>query len=297
MYDCIIIGAGIAGMTASIYLKRANKKVLIIEKETIGGQIASSPLVSNYPGFINISGPELVSNIYDQVVHLDIPLEIEEVQSIVDGKIKKVITDYNTYETKTIIIATGAKYRRLNLPNEDNLIGNGIHFCVTCDGAFYKNKTVAVIGGGNTALINALALSDICSKVYLIQNLKELTGEIVLQEKIKEKDNIEVLTNSTVKELIGEENLEYIIIEKDKTLEKLKLDGMFISIGLVPQNEIFKDIIKLDKNNYINSNDCKTNIDGIFVSGDCRTKEYRQLTTASSDGTISALHVIDYLNR
>ena len=297
MYDCIIIGAGIAGMTASIYLKRANKKVLIIEKETIGGQIASSPLVSNYPGFTNISGPELVSNIYDQVVNLDIPLEIEEVKSIVDGKVKKVITDYNTYETKTIIIATGAKYRRLNLPNEEILIGNGIHFCVTCDGAFYKNKTVAVIGGGNTALINALALSDICNTVYLVQNLKDLTGEIVLQEKIKAKENIKVLTSSVVKKINGEEALESITIEKENNEETLKLHGMFISIGLVPQNEIFKDIIKLDKNNYISSVDCKTNINGIFVSGDCRTKEFRQLTTASSDGTISALYVIDYLNR
>ncbi len=296
MYDCIIIGAGISGMTAAIYLKRAGKKVLVLEKETIGGQISSSLMVSNYPGFICISGPELISNIYDQLVNLDIPLEIEEVKSITTDKIKKVATDYNTYETKTIIISTGARYRLLNLPNEENLIGNGIHFCVACDGAFYKDKDVAVVGGGNTALVNALSLSDICKTVYIVQNLEKLTGEIALQEKIKEKDNIIVLTSSIVKKINGEESLESVTIEKEKSEEELKLDGMFISIGLVPQNEIFKDIIKLDENNYIDSNDCNTNVEGIFTAGDCRTKKFRQLTTASGDGTTSALLAIDYLN-
>ena len=311
MYDCIIIGAGISGMTAAIYLKRAGKKVLVLEKETIGGQISSSLMVSNYPGFVSISGPELISNIYDQLVNLDIPLEIEEVKSITTDKIKKVVTDYNTYETKTIIISTGARYRLLKLPNEENLIGNGIHFCVACDGAFYKEKDVAVVGGGNTALVNALSLSDICKTVYIIQNLdtgdtkmvqsqiqnlEQLTGEIALQEKIKEKDNIVVLTSSIVKKINGEGSLESVIIENEKIEEELKLDGMFISIGLVPQNEIFKDIIKLDENNYIDSNDCNTNVEGIFTAGDCRTKKFRQLTTASGDGTIAALLAIDYLN-
>ena len=296
MYDCIIIGAGISGMTAAIYLKRAGKKVLVLEKETIGGQISSSLMVSNYPGFVSISGPELISNIYDQLVNLDIPLEIEEVKSITTDKIKKVVIDYNTYETKTIIISTGARYRLLKLPNEENLIGNGIHFCVACDGAFYKEKDVAVVGGGNTALVNALSLSDICKTVYIIQNLEQLTGEIALQEKIKEKDNIVVLTSSIVKKINGEGSLESVIIENEKIEEELKLDGMFISIGLVPQNEIFKDIIKLDENNYIDSNDCNTNVEGIFTAGDCRTKKFRQLTTASGDGTTAALLAIDYLN-
>lgn len=284
-------------MTCAIYLKRANKKVLVIEKETIGGQIASSPLVSNYPGYTSISGPELTSNIYDQLINLDIPLEIEEVKQITGDDIKKVITDYNTYETKTIVIATGARYRKLNLPNEEELIGNGIHFCVTCDGAFYKNKDVAVVGGGNTALINALSLSDICKTVYLVQNLDRLTGEYALQEKIKEKSNIKILTNSFVKSLPKEEPLKSIIIEKDNKEDELKIDGMFISIGLVPQNEIFKGLIELDENNYIASNDCKTNVPGIFVAGDCRFKKFRQLTTAASDGTVAALLAIEYLNR
>lgn len=297
MYDCIVIGAGIAGMTASIYLKRANKKVLLIEKETIGGQIASSLLVSNYPGFKNISGPSLVSNIYDQILDLDIPLEIEEVKEIVDGKLKKVITNYNTYETKTIIIATGAKYRNLNILSEEKFIGNGIHFCVACDGAFYKDKVVAVIGGGSSALVNAISLSDICKTVYLIQNLNNLTGEVVLQEKLKEKNNVIILTNSFVKKIIGENKIEKISIETKDGVKDIIIDGMFISIGFVPQNEIFKNLITLDSNNYILSDDCTTNIEGIFVSGDCRTKEYRQLTTASSDGTVAALKVIDYLSK
>ncbi len=297
MYDTIIIGCGPSGMTAAIYLARANKKVLILEKETIGGQIASSPLVENYPGYISISGSELANNLYDQVTNLGVNIELEEVLEIKEGNIKTVVTTDNTYETKSIIIATGAKYRLLGLDNEINLIGNGIHFCVSCDGAFYKDRTVAVIGGGNSAIINAITLSDICKKVYIIQNLDELTAEFSLIEKLKSKNNVEIITSSVVTKIIGEDTLESITI-KNKELEKnIKIDGMFISIGLVPQNDIFKKFIKLDKYNYINSNDCNTNIEGIFVSGDCRTKQYRQLTTATSDGTTSALLTLNYLDK
>ena len=292
MYDAIIIGCGPAGMTSAIYLARQNKKVLILEKETIGGQISSSPLVENYPGFIAISGSELSNNMFDQVMNLGVDFELEEVVKIEDGKIKKVITTDNTYETKTVIIATGCKYRLLGLDNEVDLIGKGIHFCVSCDGAFYKDKIVAVIGGGNSAVINALSLSEICKKVYVIQNLDDLTSEKNLADKLREKQNVEIIVSSVVSKINGEDSLESIEINNDKTIN---LDGMFISIGMVPQNSFVKDLIKLDKYNYVDSIDCKTNIEGVFVAGDLRTKPYRQVTTAVNDGTIAANLVIDYL--
>lgn len=292
MYDAIIIGCGPAGMTSAIYLARQNKKVLILEKETIGGQISSSPLVENYPGYIAISGSELSNNMFDQVMNLGVDFELEEVVKIEDGDIKKVVTTDNTYETKTVIIATGCKYRLLGLDNEVNLIGKGIHFCVSCDGAFYKDKTVAVIGGGNSAVINALSLSEICKKVYVIQNLDDLTSEKNLADKLKNKNNVEIIVSSVVSKINGEDSLESIEINNDKTI---KLDGMFISIGMVPQNSFVKDLIKLDKYNYVDSIDCKTNIEGVFVAGDLRTKPYRQVTTAVNDGTIAANLVIDYL--
>lgn len=292
MYDAIIIGCGPAGMTSAIYLARQNKKVLILEKETIGGQISSSPLVENYPGFIAISGSELSNNMFDQVMNLGVDFELEEVIKIEDGKTKKVITTDNTYETKTIIIATGCKYRLLGLDNEVNLIGNGIHFCVSCDGAFYKDKTVAVIGGGNSAVINALTLSEICKKVYVIQNLDDLTSEKNLADKLRTKENVEIIVSSVVSKINGKDSLESIELNNDKTI---KLDGMFISIGMVPQNSFVKELIKLDKYNYVDSIDCKTNIPGIFVAGDLRTKPFRQVTTAVNDGTIAANLVIDYL--
>ena len=292
MYDAIIIGCGPAGMTSAIYLARQNKKVLILEKETIGGQISSSPLVENYPGFKAISGSELSNNMFDQVMNLGVDFELEEVVEIKDGEVKKVITTDNTYETKTVIIATGCKYRLLGLENEVNLIGKGIHFCVSCDGAFYKDKIVAVIGGGNSAVINAISLSEICKKVYVIQNLDDLSSEKNLADKLRNKNNVEIITSSKVTKINGSDNLESIEINDSKTI---KLDGMFISIGMVPQNSFVKDLIKLDKYNYVDSIDCKTNIDGVFVAGDLRTKPFRQVTTAVNDGTIAANLVIDYL--
>lgn len=292
MYDTIIIGCGPAGMTAAIYLLRQGKKVLILEKETIGGQISSSPLVSNYPGFISISGAELSNNMFEQVTNLGCDFELEEVKKIENGNIKKVITNYNTYEAKTIIIATGCKYRLIGLEGETDLIGKGIHFCVSCDGAFFKDKTVAVIGGGNSAVINALSLSEICKEVIVVQNLEDLTSEKSLALKLKNKDNVSIITNSVVTKLIYDDTLKGIEINNNKTIN---IDGMFISIGMIPQNNFVKDLIKLDKNNYVDSIDCKTNIDGIFVAGDLRTKPYRQVTTAVNDGTIAANLALEYL--
>lgn len=296
MYDIIIVGCGPAGMTAAIYAARANKKVLILEKETIGGQMASAPLIENYPGYASISGSELASNMFDQVIALDVDFELEEVKEIIDGKIKKVITEDNTYETKTIIIATGSKYRLLGLENEINLIGNGIHFCTACDGIFFKDKEVAIIGGGNSAVINALTMADICKKLYVVQNLDYLTAENILVDKLKSKNNVEIITNANVKKIIGDTSLESIIIDVSGKEEELKLDGMFISIGLVPQSELVKKVLKINKYGYIESNNCVTEVPGIFVAGDCRDKSFRQVTISTGDGTTAATEAINYLN-
>ncbi len=296
MYDSIIIGAGPAGMTAAIYLARANKKVLIIEKETIGGQISSSPLVENYPGYEGISGSVLANNMYNQVDKLGVDIELDEVTDIIPGELHMVKTLDNEFKARTVIIATGVKYRLLGLENEIELIGNGIHFCVSCDGAFYKGKHVAVIGGGNTGIINALALADMCEKVYLIQDKDKLTGEKILQDKLKQKVNVEVITNSVVSKIIGDDKLEKIIIKNGKKENEIVVDGMFISIGLMPQSDFLKGIIDLDKFNYAVSFDTKTKINGIFVAGDIRTKPFRQITTAVNDGTTSALYALEYLD-
>ena len=250
MYDVIIIGGGPAGLTAGIYCLRANLKTLILEKETFGGQIASSPLVENYPGFKSITGVELANNLFEQVENLGADIELEEALEIKDGKIKKVITDSNEYETKSIIIATGSKYRLLGLENEESYLGKGISFCTSCDGAFYRNKAVAVIGGGNTAVTNAIYLSNICEKVYLIYRGNKLKCEQKLLEKMKDKENIEVLYNTNVIELDGNSDLDEIKI-KDLNEEKtLKIDGMFISIGMDAQTDIAKNILKFNENNY-----------------------------------------------
>mgnify|MGYP001092824175 FL=1 len=297
MYDIIIIGCGPAGMTAGIYAARANKKVLIIEKETIGGQISSSPLVENYPGYKEISGSELANNMFEQVTALGVDVELDEVKKIEYGKIKKVITLDNVYESKVVIIATGSRYKLLGLKNEDNLISNGIHFCVACDGAFFKDKIVAVIGGGNSAVINAITLSDICKKVYVIQIIDKLTAESTLVEKLKEKENVEIILNAKVTELIGEDNLQVIKVNILNKVREIKLDGMFISIGLIPQSDFVKELLPINKYGYIESNNCVTEKDGIFVAGDCRDKQIRQLTVATSDGTTAALDAIAYLNK
>ena len=297
MYDIIIVGCGPAGMTAAIYAARANKKVLIIEKETIGGQMASSPLIENYPGFTSISGSELANNMYDQVCNLGVDIELEEVTSIVDGETKKVITDCNEYETKTVIIATGSKYRLLGLENEENLIGKGIHFCTACDGIFFKDKIVAVVGGGNSAFINAITLADICKKVYVIQNLEKLTCESILESNLREKNNVEIITSSVVTKLVGEDSLEGIFINTNGNEEEITLDGMFISIGLTPQSEFVNKLLKINKYGYIESKDCVTTVPGIFVAGDCRDKAFRQVTISTSDGTVAATEAINYLNK
>lgn len=297
MYDIIIIGAGIAGLTSAIYSLRANKKVLVLEKKCYGGQIIKSTNVENYPGYSNISGYDLMTNIYNKVIDLGGQIKYEEVIEIT--KDKKVITTKNNYSTKAIIIATGVSEKKLDLTNEKNLIGKGVSYCATCDGNFYRNKNVAVIGSGNSALEDALYLSDICSKIYFIHRREEFRGDNKYVELLKQKDNITIIYNSIITKINGENNLTSIDINNNSTKEEsnLLVDGLFIDIGRAPDNQIFKSLIELNEIGYIISNDCTTNIEGIFVAGDARTKELRQLITAASDGAIASTKAIKYIGR
>lgn len=295
MQDVIIIGCGPAGLTAAIYLLRSGKKVLLFECESIGGQIASSPLVENFPGFLKISGVELSNNLYEQVVSLGGEIEFEKVVKVTKDK-EVIVENGNVYKAKAIIIATGAKYKLLGLENEEDYLGNGISFCTTCDAPFYKNKVVAVIGAGSSALTNALYLTDFCTKVYLIHRNENFRGEKYLLEKLKEKDNSEIITSAKVIKYLGKDSLEGIIIEKENIQKEIKLDGLFLSIGHEAQNELLKDLIDMSENNYALSNEnCTTNIEGVFVAGDIRDKKIRQLTTAVADGTVAALNAEKYI--
>ncbi len=298
MYDIIIIGGGPAGLTAAVYARRANKSVLVIDKATFGGQITFSPRVENIPGFISLSGNEYAEKMVEQVMTAGADVEMCEVLEVKNGKTKTVVTDDGEFEAKSVIIATGAKHRLLGLDGEEQLIGNGISFCAVCDGAFYKNKTVAVIGGGNSALQEALLLAEQCKEVIIVQNLDFLTGEKKLVESVEAKDNIEIILGTTVDSLIGTDELTGIMIKNSNgDISELKLDGMFVAIGLVPQNEFVADIVKLDERGYVVSDEnALTDAEGIYVAGDCRTKRIRQVATACADGAVAALAACDYVD-
>lgn len=299
MYDIIIIGGGPAGLTAAIYALRANKTVLVLEKGSFGGQITYSPKVENIPGFVSVTGNEFAEKLVEQALELGAEIEPTEVFSVKDGDVKTVVTEDGDYEAKAVIIATGAKHRLLGVDNEENLIGNGISFCAVCDGAFYKDEEVAVIGGGNSALQEAILLSDVARKVYVVQNLDFLTGEKKLAEQLYAKENVEIITGSVVKEIIGSEELESIIITKTADCQDRKIDvkGMFVAIGLIPQNAPFADVLGLDSYGYADADEsCTTKTTGVFVAGDCRKKRIRQVATACSDGAIAALAACDYVD-
>lgn len=299
MYDIIVIGGGPAGLTAAIYARRANKSVLVIEKGSFGGQITFSPKVENIPGFAEVTGNEFAEKLVEQALGLDAEVECAEVLEIKQGDVKTVVTDSGEYETRTVIIATGAKHRMLGLPREEEFVGEGISFCAVCDGAFYAGRDVAVIGGGNSALQEAILLADLAKKVYVVQNLDFLTGEQKLQEKLNNKENVEIILGHTVKGIIGDTTLTGITIADSNDNEKqLDIDGMFVAIGLIPQNEAFEGVINLDERGYVTSDEnCLTNADGIFVAGDCRSKKIRQVATAAADGAVAALAACDYLDK
>ena len=298
MYDIIIIGGGPAGLTAALYACRANKKTLVIEKETFGGQITFSPKVENIPGFISLTGNEFAEKLVEQVLEQGADVESCEAIEIRDGEIKTVVTDDGEFQGKSVIIATGAKHRMLGIDGEERFVGEGISFCAVCDGAFYKNKTVAVVGGGNSALQEAILLSDTAKKVYVVQNLDFFTGEKKLVEQLEQLDNVEIILGVTVDSFVGDNELEGIVIKNSAgETRKLELDGLFVAIGLIPQNEAFKNVVKLDGRGYAEVDEsCETETKGIFVAGDCRTKKIRQVTTAAADGAIAALAACDYVD-
>ncbi len=299
MYDIIIIGGGPAGLTAAIYALRANKSVLVLEKGSFGGQITYSPKVENIPGFVSVTGNEFAEKLVEQALELGAEIEPTEVFSIRDGDVKTVVTEDGDFEAKSVIIATGAKHRLLGIENEENLIGNGISFCAVCDGAFFKDQEVAVIGGGNSALQEAILLSDVASKVYVVQNLDYLTGEKKLADQLYAKENVEIITGAVVKAVNGVEELESIVITKTANGEDRKIDvnGMFVAIGLIPQNAPFSNVIGLDSYGYADADEsCTTQTNGIFVAGDCRKKRIRQVATACADGAVAALAACDYID-
>ena len=300
MYDIIIVGAGPAGLTAAVYARRAGKSVLVLEKDTFGGQITFSPKLENYPGFQEISGNELAQKMLEQALNLGAEIDMDTVTDVVDGEVKAVIGEAGRYEAKAVIIAAGAHHRRLNLPKEEELIGNGISFCAVCDGAFYKGQHVAVIGGGNTALQEILLLSEVCDKVTVVQNLAFLTGEKKMIQLLEAKENIEVIYNTIVTAYEGEDALKAIHLVNTETDEtsRLEVDGIFLAIGTAPENEAFRKVSKLDEWGYIEADErCLTGTSGIFVAGDCRTKAYRQIATAVADGAAAALNACRYLDQ
>lgn len=299
MYDIIIVGAGTAGLSAAIYGVRAGKKVLVFEAENYGGQIINTLEIENYPGIKKVSGYEFATNLYQQTIDLGAEIKFEKVIKIqAEEDVKKVVTEGGEYLSKTIILATGAKNRPLGLEKEKELIGKGISYCATCDGAFYKGKAVAVNGGGNTALEDAIFLSAYCSKVYVIHRRDTFRGEERLLQSLKNKSNVEFVLNSNITELIGEEVLEGVVVKDTKTDQEktISVSGLFIAIGQVPNNSIFANLIELDQSGYIvGREDCKTNAQGVFVAGDTRTKSVRQLATAASDGAIAGLAACEYI--
>lgn len=299
MYDIIIIGAGPAGLTAALYALRADKSVLVLEKGTFGGQITYSPKIENYPGFVEMSGNEFADKLVDQVLTQGADIEMETVTSIRDNGVSKtVITEDGEYEGKAVIIATGVKHRQTGLPKENEFVGNGISYCAVCDGAFFKNQTVAVLGGGNSALQEAVLLSDTSKKVYVIQRFDYFTGEKKLVEKLKTKDNVEFLMNTALNELVGEDSLKGLKLKTADGVEsELAVDGLFVAIGLIPNNEAFEAIAGVDEWGYIASDEsCVTKTPGIFTAGDCRSKSIRQITTACADGSVSALAACRYID-
>lgn len=302
MHDIIVIGAGPAGLTACLYALRSGKSVLVFEKETIGGQIATSPKVENYPSIKQISGMELATNMFDQVMELGVDFEYDEIISVEkNNDIFTVKTSSDSFESKAVIIATGVKHRKLNLPNEEELIGAGISYCATCDGPFFKNQDVAVIGDGNSAFQYALLLANYCKSVTICTLFDWFLADKALVDKAKSLNNIKIITDvSTIEYLVKDDNLSGLKFKNLKTEEISTLDvqGCFVAIGQIPDNKIFSNLVDLDEQGFIIANEtCLTKTEGLYVCGDCRTKDVRQVTTAAADGAISAVQAVKYIDK
>lgn len=299
MYDIIIIGGGPAGLTAATYACRSGKSVLVIEKNAFGGQITWSPKVQNFPGFVSISGNELGDKLLEQAMEQGAEVELEEVERISVSMESKTVHCVSgaEFECKALIIATGAKPRMLGLARENELVGNGVCFCAVCDGAFYKGQNVAVNGGGNSALQDALLLSETCGKVYLIHRRDSFRGEAKLVEALEARANVEFILEAQITELLGNDELTGIKVNQKGTEREIAISGLFVAIGHAPDNSAYAEFIGLDKGGYADSGeDCLTKTPGVFVAGDCRRKSVHQLTTAVADGAVAALAACNYID-
>lgn len=297
IYDIIVIGGGPAGLTAAIYARRAGKSVLVIEKGAFGGQITWSPKVENFPSHSSLSGAELGDLMMEQAMAQGAEIELDEAKRVeTDGEIKTVHCEYGSFQCRALIIATGAKPRMLGLEREEELVGAGVCFCAVCDGAFYKDKAVAVTGGGNSALQDAMLLSEKCSRVYLIHRRDSFRGEAKLVEALREKENVEFILNARIEKLLGEEELSAILVRQEEKEYELEVDGLFVAIGHAPDNKAFAGLIELDEAGYaLAGEDCTGAVPGVFVAGDCRRKKVRQVTTAVADGSVAALAACEWL--
>ena len=301
VYDILIVGAGPAGLTAAIYACRAGKSVLVLEKEVFGGQITHSPKVENYPGYLEMSGNEFAELLMMQAQDQGAEIDLAEVLDVTvdDRGIKHVMTDMGEYLSRALIIASGSRHRELGVPGEQDYVGKGISYCAVCDGAFYAGKHVAVIGGGNSALQEAVMLAERCSQVTVVQNLAFLTGEEKLSEKLFSMDNVDFIYSSVVEALEGEGELERVILHNTETGQSvpLEVDGVFVAIGQIPENGPFARVAKLAMNGYFDSGEnCTTMTPGVFVAGDCRQKNVRQITTATGDAAVAAVSACRWLD-
>ncbi len=298
MTDIIIIGGGPAGLTAAVYALRSGKSVMLFEKLNYGGQISKSAEVENYPAISKISGMDFSMNLYNQAKDFGCEFRSEKVTDVKDGEIKTVVTSKGEYEAKAVIFALGTEERKSGLSNEDSYIGKGVSYCAFCDGNFFRKRDVMVVGGGNTAVQDALYLSELCNKVYLMHRRDEFRAEKRLMEKIRAKENVEIITNSVLHEIGGAPILKYVKI-KDKVSENVReipVNGLFLAIGQIPGTRDFADILPLDRYGYVDVDEGCTVKDGIYVCGDCRKKDIRQLTTAVSDGTVAATKAAEYID-
>lgn len=295
-YDILIVGAGPAGLTAAIYARRAGKSVLVLEKAAVGGQIASSPRVDNFPGLPGVSGAEFADRLFDQAAALDAQLELEEVLEIRDGSPKTVVTDYHTYTCGALIFAAGMTHRSLGLPREDSL--PGVSFCAVCDGAFYAGKDAAVCGGGNTALQDALFLSGLCRQVTLIHRRSAFRGDSILLDTLKQRPNVSFALDTVIDELLGDSALTGLRLRNTVSgqVQNLPVSGLFQAVGQQPETSLAASLLPLDGGGFLPAGeDCRTSLPGIFAAGDCRAKALRQLTTACADGACAATAAVRYL--
>ena len=300
MYDLIVIGAGAAGMTSALYALRNSKKVLVLESESLGGQIATSPRLENFPSIKAISGEQFADNLFEQITALGCEVEIEKAVNIekLEDKTFVIKTEFNEYKAKSVIIASGVKHKHLRTKsNRDDLVGKGVYYCAICDGAFYKGREVVVIGDANTALQYSLLLSSYCKKVYVYTLFDKFFGDSMLIKALRSKDNIEVRPNTSVIDFIGEDELKAIEYkDKDGNILTHEIPAVFVAIGQIPDNKAFANLVDLDENGYIIADEsCKTKTEGLFVAGDCRTKAIRQVATAVADGAIASTNASIYL--